>query len=375
MASLPRILVVDTGGQLGDIVKAGMTMLSRPHILVEVPTGRDAVDELIQSNFDVMISAFRLENGATGVDLAERAIREQAGTPIIIVAQNAGEFPPEVDGKPFQFVDYPAGDHFLRALRIGLDGEDVVEAEERAPADFDIGPIPNINLAGARDHIHHTLIETGAIGAMMCDRAGRILVEEGAMGYIDKATVATTLGPSFPQAIKIGPQLGGPGWSLKYFTGDRYSLFALAAGYHHFVVFLFDAAQTTAIGAMTRYGRSGVNDLISLVGSNAWTYEEMIVATEEETSSAEPVFEKRRTTAVQIDEVAESVEEPVKSTFEELEPFLDPVDELDLDALFNSDVAGSDEDFFGDLGEGVGLDLGDDGVSFDEAQNMGLLGD
>lgn len=380
MASIPRILVVDTKGQLADIVRAGMTMLHRPHILVDVPSGRDAVDEIVQFSFDLMVTALSLENGATGIDLAERAIREQAGTPILVVAQQGDESPPSSDitGKPFHFVEHPAGDQFLRALRIGLDGEEVVQAEENVSTEFDIGPIPNINLNGARDHIHGILIDSGAIGAMLCDRVGRILVEEGAMGYVDKSVVATALGPSFPQAIKIGPQIGGTGWSLKYYTGDRYSLFALAAGYHHFVIFLFDAAQTAAIGAMTRYGRSGIHDLIDQIGPDAWTYVEEVVVTDREDFvddvPAEPVIEKRRTSTIQLDEVLPGEPEEEKSVFEEVEPFLEPVDELDLDALFGQDVSDGD-DLFGDLEDETSFTFGEEGVSFDEAQDMGLLGD
>lgn len=380
MTALPRILVVDPIGRLGGIVKSGMVMLNRPHVMVEVPSIQEAIDEISRSSLDLMVSAYFLgENTPNGIDLAERAIREQAGMPIIIMADEF-DTPPSPDrlaANPFQFLTYPPGEQFFRALRIGLDGEEVVQAEEgSSTSEFNIGPIPNIDLTNIQRMLHQTLIELGAIGAFVSDRAGRIFAEEGAIGYIDKQTVAATVGPLFPRAVKVAPQVGGTGWSMIYFDGERYDIFALALGYHHFMVFLFDGDYRQAVGEMMRLRRRGLDEFVDLIGPAAWTYEEVVSETVAEDSQeivVDKVVEKRSTVSMPTVSVEE---EPEEDEFED-EPFLEPVEDLDVDLLFSDDLDDMD-DLFGDdvldADEVFDISAGNS-VSFDEAQDMGLLGD
>jgi hypothetical protein len=379
MASLPRILVIDPIGRLGGIVKSGMTMLDRPHVMVEVPTIQDAIDEISTRSLNLVVTAYFLgENQPNGIDLAERAIREQAGTPIVIMADefDAPPDPSRLSGKPFQYLTYPPGEQFFRALRIGLDGEEVVQVQEGASGEFDIGPIPAMDVEATQKLLHPTLINMGAIAAFVCERSGKILAEEGAMGYIDKTVVATTLAPLFPRAIKIAPQIGGQGWAMQHFDGERYDIFALALGYHHFLVFLFEGDNRAAIGEVMRYRRRGIEEFINLIGDDAWSYQEVIVPeTVDATTPPEPIVEKRSTITMSALDLDEAKESPLSILDDE--PFLEPVKDLDVDLLFG-DVDDDLADLFsGDLLEDDGVfDIATgDGVSFDEAQNMGLLGE
>lgn len=380
MTALPRILVVDPIGRLGGIVKSGMVMLNRPHVMVEVPSIQEAFDEISRSSLDLMVTAYFLgENTPNGIDLAERAIREQAGMPIIIMADEF-DSPPDLErvtANPFQFLTYPPGEQFFRALRIGLDGEEVVQAEEgSSTSEFNIGPIPHMNLTDLPRMLHQTLIELGAIGAFVSDRAGRIFAEEGAIGYIDKQLVAATVGPLFPRAVKVAPQVGGTGWSMIYFDGERYDIFALALGYHHFMVFLFEGDYRQAVGEMMRLRRRGLDEFIDLIGSAAWTYEEVVsekIAENDDDVVDKVVVEKRSTIAIPAVEVEDEYED---EEFED-EPFLDPVEDLDVDLLFSDDLDDMDDLFGDDVLDGdevFDISAGSS-VSFDEAQDMGLLGD
>ena len=379
MTALPRILIVDPIGRLGSIVKSGMVMLNRPHVMVEVPSIQEAIDEISRSSLDLMVTAYFLgENTPNGIDLAERAIREQAGMPIIIMADEFDSSPDSerLTANPFQFLTYPPGEQFFRALRIGLDGEEVVQAEEGSSgSDFNIGPIPNIDLKDIQRMLHQTLIEIGAIGAFVSDRAGRIFAEEGAIGYIDKQLVAATVGPLFPRAVKVAPQVGGTGWSMIYFDGDRYDLFALALGYHHFMVFLFEGDYRQAVGEMMRLRRRGLDDFIDLIGSEAWTYEAVVTEkiTKNNDEFIDKVVEKRSTVSMPTFQIED---EPEEEDLED-EPFLEPVEDLDVDLLFSDDFDDLDDLFADDAldGEEVFDISAGSGVSFDEAQDMGLLGD
>lgn len=380
MASIPRIMVVDTANRLGDLVRAAMAMLDRRYIMVEIPTPQEALDEVFRTEIDLAVTAYILDGTMTGTEWAERAIREQAGAQIIVASSDSD---PKMDAAklkamPFQYISYTAGEHFLRAIRIGLDGHEVVEAEEgQSAVSLDLGPIPNLDIDHTRSVLLEAIREIGAIGGLVSDRAGRIVVDEGATGYIDKNQMTALFGPTFAQAIKVAPQVGGNGWSLKYYEGDRYNLFTLAAGYHYFMMFLVESSDKLAFGAVTRYGRQGAKRIIDMLGEKAWGYSEAQPVAE--VVVIEPVVAAKVVPEV----VAPTMIEPPITDTAELasklfEEKLEPIGDLDLDAIFGQ---AQDDAMFGDLFSEEALlksDLllaDDNSVSYEEAQDMGLLGD
>lgn len=381
MASIPRIMVVDTTNRLGDLVRAAMAMLDRRYIMVEIPTPQEALDEVFRTEIDLAVTAYILDGTMTGTEWAERAIREQAGAQIIVASSDSD---PKMDAAklkamPFQYISYTAGEHFLRAIRIGLDGHEVVEAEEgQSAVSLDLGPIPNLDIDHTRGVLLEAIREIGAIGGLVSDRAGRIVVDEGATGYIDKNQMTALFGPTFAQAIKVAPQVGGNGWSLKYYEGDRYNIFTLAAGYHYFMMFLVESSDKLAFGAVTRYGRQGAKRIIDMLGERAWGYTEAQPVAE--VAVAEPVVAAKVVTEIVAPVIIE--QQPITDTAELASKFyedkLEPVGDLDLDAIFGQ---AQDDAMFGDLFSEEAflksdLMLADDNsVSYEEAQDMGLLGD
>ncbi len=382
MASIPRIMVVDPTKRLGDIVRAALAMLDRRHIMVEIPTANEALDEVFRSEIDLAVTAYMLDESMNGIEWAERAIREQAGAPIIVAAAptDTKPDPNKLKQAPFQYIVYTSGEPFLRAVRIGLDGEEVVAAEEgMGQAHLDLGPIPRLDEDAARAILMGTIRDLGAIGGLISDRAGRIVVDEGATSYIDKTMVTTMLGPSFAQSVKIAPLVGGSGWTLKYFEGERYLLFALALGYHYFAVFLVDADDKFAFGNITRSGRRDINKIIDLLGEQAWVYETAPSSTAEtEIAVAEPVAEDSAVEAPAPAAEAASTPDPEELAAKLFATPLEPIDDLDVDALFGQQAdENAFEDIFADDALTASADLldDDDSVSYEEAQNMGLLGD
>lgn len=367
MTAIPRILVVDPSNQLGQLVRAAMAMLDRRYVLVEIPTANEALDEVFGTEVDLAVTSYMLDNTMTGIEWAERAIRERAGAQIIVVSGHDDARPDNnlLKNAFFQFVPRASGERFLRAVRVGLDGQDVVEAEESSGEALDLGPVPELDTNAARQILIRTIGEIGAIGGLIADRAGRIVIDEGATSYIDKEQIAPLLGPSFAQVVKVSPQIGGDGFLLKYYEGDTYLLFALAVGYHYFMMIL-QSPSRGALGSVTRYGRQGAREVVELLGNAAFTHvePEAVADVDAETIEAAPSMEEsQQLTAEQI-------------TSKLMAPTLEPVGDMDIDSLFG-DMPSADDDF--DLfGDDAALDdlLDDDGsVSYQEAQDMGLLGD
>lgn len=378
MSAIPRILVVDTTDHLGHIVRASMSLLSRQYVLVEIPTADEALSEVIDTNINLAIVTYSLDGSMSGLDWATRAIRQRAGARIIVVAE---EHDPEPDATllesgNFQYVAYNAGERFLRAIRVGLDGTEVVQAEEAASStgggsSADLGPVPKLNLDRAREILLDAVREIGALGVgvlggLIADRAGRIVVDEGATSQIDKEAVTPLLGPSFAQAVRMSPHLGGKNWLMKYYEGDNFQLFALSIGYHYYMMLLVSPSRG-ALGAVMRYGRQAARDLSVLLGDVAWEYIEP--------QQPAPALAAVANTPVAPPEPETPSMTPQEITTRLMEPTLEPVADLDIDSLFDGIDGNGDIDLF-DSGDGGLGDLLDDGtISFEEARNMGLLGD
>jgi hypothetical protein len=315
-----------------------------------------------------------------GIELARRAIRERAGAAVIVVAAEDDPIvtADQLQDAPVHYLPYPPGEGFLRALRIGLDGAAVVEAEE-GTATLDLGHVPALNIDAARGILVNTIIEMGAIAGMISDRTGRIVVDEGAIGYVDKYVIAATLGPNFALAVKIAPQIGGAGWSLKFFDGDRYDLYALALGYHYFMAFLFDDTKSGAFGAVTRFGRKGAEKIIELLGESAWVYGQPVQPAPAPSAQPEVKVTAKATkpSKKSTQPVAKVEAEPPSPPSSVVGPVLEPVKDLDLDLLFGQHLDDQEyDDLFADSASNADVsDLRGDKLSFEEAQDMGLLGD
>ena len=224
--------------------------------------------------------------------------------------------------------------------------------------------------------------ESGAIGAIVSDRLGRVIHSEGGTGYFDKDVLAATLGPAFSRTVDLRELLGGNAWSLQFYDGDKYDIFALALGLHYFVALVFEGAERPAYGAVTRYGRNEAENIIEKIGADAWSFrraarritQSMQPVSVEQTGAPSP--ESAATAEVDPSEEPtqpmQPVDEPPPSTLPELK--FEPVADMDVDNLFGQNVNESDfDDLFGDSDTEESFLSGSDTVSFDDAMNMGIL--
>lgn len=377
MASLPRILAVDPNNDIGDIVRGSMILLDRRFRFVEVPTANDALTELQMADFDLIVTAYSLPD-QTGVELAARAIRQSAGTAVIVLATaNDPEVAPNtLANAPYSYFIRPVGEQFLRALRIGL-GEAVVAEEVAVGGNsaLDLGPIPDIDMKMLRDQTYTILRETVAMGAFVSDRHGRVIHSEGVTGYFDINACSAVLAPHFAGTVMMRDFTAGNAWSMQYFDGDDYDIVAMSLGLHYFIVLIYDGSKRVNFGAVFS-GRKGTEAIADGLGTEAWAYRRQ-VATRMTQTIAVPKVETGILTALDATdtEVESQPEEPfVVAALPELK--LEPVKDLDVDKLVSQAV---NEDAFDDLfsdedfSQAGSFMVGDSSVSFDEAMNMGIL--
>ena len=379
MASVPRIVVVDNTPDVAHIVRGALAMLSRQYILVEVPTCVDAIDEILQSKTQLVVTAYDLPGEMNGIDLARRINHESLVTPVIVMA-DAGD--PDFDGQlknaPFQYFVRPVAEAFLRGLRVALDGEAALaESSYESPVADTLGPVPQIDVGQIRKTVVSLMRDVGAMGVIMADRTGRVLIDEGATGYVDRDRLAVILGPSFARAGEISPMIGGNAWTMHYYDGERMDVFGLALGLHYFLGLIFEGTSNRgALGAVTMFGRRAADLIIEMLGDAAYATREVQPLPVIETP--DPVAEI--ITDEQVD-VRSHVEVEVRTQPARMErPTLEPVLDFDADRLFSQHFdEGAMDDLFdpdrlGDLAESLANE-DDERVGYDEAIDMGILDD
>jgi len=378
MPSVPRIVVVDPNYEVTRIVRGAMTLLSRQHILVEVPTAEDALHEVLNASIALVVSAYQLPGDVNGIDLATRISRESLGTALIVLGE---ENDPRLDHQalqdaPFQYFLRPVGEPFLRGLRIALDGKAaVVDEQPTAAPEVDLGPVPNVNINQLRSIIISCMRDVGAMGAILADRTGRVLVDEGATGYIDREKLAVILGPSFARSAEISPMIGGNAWTMHYYDGERLDVYGLALGLHYFMCLIFEGSNRGAFGAVKNFGRRAADQMIEMMGDAAYGV-----------PKAEPLpLPRQPEPLVEAAPVSRPAQKPAaqKKTEKQPEPVLEPsslepVTDFDADLLFGQQIDEAlaanmfDPEALGALAESLEIEEGEH-VGYDEAINMGIL--
>ena len=395
MGSLPRILTVDPTGTIPQIVRGAIDLMDRLVIQVDTPGGDEAIEEVKRGGYDLVISAWEptRDHSMKGWELAAKVKMESSETGIIIVAD---ENDPEMDEQtqedsPFVYLQRPMNPpKFIRVLEAGLDGSDLKEALVAAVSGGgdgltlnDMGPVPPLNIDHSQATIETLLTDLGAMAIILSSREGEVLLEAGAVGYLDRALLTQAILPSMQTNIVMKDIVGGNASALQFYDGADYDIFVLSVGLHHVMAIAFDGeGGARQFGGVNRYGRRAAEDLIAGLGASAWIIQK-------------PQKEVRRKSELQKAPAPPPVDEPEiildkSSDFGEEEepqsvmPHLEAIDEdeFDLDQLFGGNLAteGGDMDMsmFDDLDALDDLMRDDTSapkgtMTMDQARELGLI--
>lgn len=389
----PRILIADDHQNLAVLVRAVLDLLGRKARLMETRTAEDALDELRLRLPDVLLTTYQLGTAITGVMLALQAKREAAVLPVIVIAaENDAELDAETLAEsPFQYLRRPLNPELLiRALRIALDGPEAVPA---AVAAVDtLGPVPEVDIDRLRQSSAKLMRDVNAMSVILADRNGKVLTYDGAAGYIDRDLLAAGLGPTFANTAKILSIVGDQPRVLKYYDGDKYDIFSLAVGLHHFVSLVFDGASgDRALGNVKRFGGIAVNEMLELIGPAAFRIDApppSAVETSKTATGTHRVGGRKRATqevataaykappagsATPAASRSESPAPPAAPTFTPIADF----DSSIFDALPDLDLSQADALFDMDRIEGLLTPINRDTgsrISISDAQAQGIIG-
>ncbi|HEX2622114.1 MAG TPA: hypothetical protein VHL11_18280 [Phototrophicaceae bacterium] len=356
---VPRIITVDPTWTLARVVRSALDLLDRPVIQVDVPGATEAYAELSRG-CTLLITNYEVDDTTRGFELALRVKRESQDTSIIVLGDvgDPEEFDQETATEsPYAYLCRPVDiQKFLRVVMAGLDGTSLVEAmfptAMAAPVlNNELGPIPYIDVNAAQGIVDTLRVDLGAMAIIMSTRTGDVLMERGAVGLLNRDKLTNALLPGVLTTIEARDMLGGQLTGIQFYDGDNYDVFVLTVGLHHFLCAIFDGQSgSRQFGAVNRFGRRAVEDLIALIGASAFFIQPRAQPTEEKAQAARKKIQKQRETeemelvTLERAEIGGGMGQEVAPVIED--PKLDPIVDLDLDKLFGGGDASMDDDLF-----------------------------
>ena len=392
MGSLPRILTVDPTGTIPQIVRGAVDLMDRLVIQVDTPGGEEAIDEVRRGGYDLIISAWEptRDRSMKGWELAAKVKQESPETSIIIVAdENDPEMDQETqDDSPFVYLQRPMDpQQFLRVLGAGLDNKDLKEALTAAlrgsggGVSFDdMGPVPPINVEHSQATLETLLTDLGAMAIILSARTGEVLLEVGAVGYLDRVSLTQAILPTMKANIAMKDIVGGNAYALQFYDGVDYDVFVLSVGLHHVMAIVFDGeGGSRQFGGVNRYGRRATEDLIAGLGAAAWFIQKPQTEAVRRKSELRqvvpaPASETEEELILETARFGDEEEEPA-SVIEQMDAIDD--EEFDLDELFGEGDEEEDMSLFDDLEalEGLANDASapKGTMTMEQARELGLI--
>jgi DNA-binding NarL/FixJ family response regulator len=398
MPSYARLVIVDPTESVSTQVRSALNLLDRIATLIEVQSGADALEELQYGKCTAVIAAWRLED-MQGWELSARIQQKFPNMPTLVVA-DYDDTEIDVDmlnDSPFAYLKRPYdSSQFLRVIEAALNNKSLKEAllmpvaEKKQTQDLEFGGVPNIDADAAKNIVYQLRSDLNAISTYLIARDGKVLVDIGATGAINRDELGNALMPAYKSFLQMRPHIGGTTPTLfQFFDGEGYDIYVLGAGFHHMLVVVFDGQKgNRELGAVRNFGKRAVDGLTALLGMTAWMTNApvMVVTSVEEQVEVRHRPRQRITSTLEQEPVlalAEMVveEKPAKkdSTQETPALQLDVIQgDIDMDLLFAGNGNEMPDLFSLDNIEMELTKLDDKStggkLDWDKAKELGLLG-
>ncbi|GAB4474848.1 MAG: hypothetical protein Kow00124_15260 [Anaerolineae bacterium] len=372
-----HILIVEDQRISASVLRTSLELYGRSLLIIDVPSGEEALLEARRTRFDLVITSHRLP-GISGPELIEQLrllnpethfIVTTSRSPAQIAASIEGLGVAEVFTKP---VDTEL---FTAAVERLLFGSVEPIATETAAEVF---PLPGVDQEAIDRLLGQMQADLGALGVLLIGRDGRAVLGRGNLEHtLPLDDLAVLLAAGLDPAPQIAALLGGAQkGALYYYSGALYDVYLLSVGPDYAAAVVFPAGSLKQMGPVLRYGMPIAGRMLGYISPA------VMEAAEPEPAPAE--LEAAEPESAAPEAAAPYPEpEPPLAAVEPVSPQGEPLPEID-DSLF-------DELDLGDLDaslEGIDdldsfweeaadeADAGPEaGISLDEARRLGLLPD
>jgi CheY-like chemotaxis protein len=254
-----RILLVDDQRDITRMLRVALDALGRGYVIVDAPSGEEALLEVGRGGIDLLITDFRLP-GINGLEVIKRLHKTNPESKVIVIS---GISDPEAQSEAKRlgaaFFAKPLSlDTFLASVQDAL-GEKPEPPKPSTPAAH--------TEPGVADRISTLRRDLGASAVFLVDLDGKIVVRAGDVTGLDMNAVLTHLMTAFSASLKLCKLLGGyiP-TNVQFFDGDEFDIYGANVGQYFGLVIIFEGDRGAGqMGPVMRYGRQCADDLLNLL--------------------------------------------------------------------------------------------------------------
>ena len=256
-----RLLLVDNQRDVTRMLRAALETSGREYVIVDVPSGEEAILEISRGGIDLLVTDLRLP-GMAAVDVIKRFKKAAPNAPVIATsAQPApqAEAAARSAGALACFDKPVRMDEFMQTVETALGLKPIFKsAEEEAAVSAQAEP-------GVADRLASLRRDLGANAVLLVDLDGKVVVRAGDVMRLDVDAMLQHLMISFSASMKLCRLLGGyiP-TNVHFFDGDDWDIYSANVGQYFALVIIFDGDRGAGqMGPVMRYGRACADDLLN----------------------------------------------------------------------------------------------------------------
>lgn len=254
--SAKRILLVDDQRSVTTLLRSALETLGREYIVIEVPSGEEALLEIGRGGADLVVLDVRLP-GITGLEVARRARRLNPKTPLILIS---GAVTAQMEQEALNlgvlaFLKKPISVNTFLPLAQRALGERPAEPE----------PAPELDQPGVAERLSTLRRDLGADAVYLVDMQGRVNMRAGDITRFDLDPVLTEVIRGIDASLKVSRLLHGliPA-NVQFYDGDDFDIYAANVGQFYALVIIFNGDRGAGqMGPVMRYGRQCADDLLN----------------------------------------------------------------------------------------------------------------
>ena len=259
----PRILLVDDDRNVSRMLRTSIELSGWECVVIDVPTGEEAVHELGRGPVDLLVADIRLP-GISGYEVlqAHRRINPQSKTII-------------VTGDPTEEARLAAeADDVVVMLTKPIGTSLFLEAVASVIKDLDQPVIPRTHEPESRRVLMNMLADyreqLSVHSLILLDEFGRVIAADGELPGIEREVTFASLATASNAGLKVSTLIGGllPG-NLQYYEGKETNLFLFNVGAYYNLVIAFERGSGGQRWAsIVLSGRKAAHELLELLASS-----------------------------------------------------------------------------------------------------------
>ncbi|MDW8327475.1 MAG: response regulator [Anaerolineales bacterium] len=371
-----RILLVDDQREVTRFLRSALETLNREDIIVEVPSGEEALLEIGRGGADLLVIDVRLP-GISGLEVVRRLRRANSRAPVIVISGVADERL-EAEAQNLGVLAF-----LHKPLKINT-FLPLAQRVLEAPTGALEAPPPEQNEPAISERLSTLRRDLGADAVFLVDMQATIAVRAGDITDIDldplMAEVVTAMAASLNASRMVGGLIPT---NIHFFDGDEYDVYAVNVGQYYSIVIVFDGERGAGqMGPVMRYGRQCADDLLNslvMLGVKTEATSAFAPHTTAPLRPATAPLPPLPTPPAKAVPAAAAVSAPARAVPTEppAPPVVEkPLTEAELQALEQAlaDLKNQDANAFWDnLGEVEIEPVRADALSFEEAAKLGLV--